>query len=437
MPRTVLETADKLDFPLLALPPDARFNRIIFELLTLIINHDYNSIKRADEIHKTLTKLVLDGGTFKEIASTLASLCHGEIIIKELSGRIRSLAQPDGKKPQHKSSNAENQVYNKQVQLSKEVIATITLNSWRENLEKEDIMAVDYAANIIAMTLLKTESVLEREKRFCNDFLNDLIHGRITSKNQAIQRGKYFGLALDIPYVVFIFSPDVTFFNEQAVLAHEKLEQVINAAFIKLGKKCIVWNSSRSTIVLCPIIPHPKTINKDTLYLAEEVKKDISKSLPQLTVTVGIGTYHPDLLAIKNSYQEACQAINTGRKVWGPNGIYHYNNLGIYHLLVKLSETDECLHFIENTLGQLCHYDKKKNGALLLTLEQLLNTDSLRQIAKQLYIHPKTVAFRKNRIEEITGMNLDNPEHRLTLTIALKLHRLMNKGRNNFEINNA
>ena len=62
---------------------------------------------------------------------------------------------------------------------------------------------------------------------------------------------------------------------------------------------------------------------------------------------------------------------------------------------------------------------------LLETLESYFqNLGNQRRIAQELYIHYNTVAYRLNSIQELTQMNLEDPEHRLQLELALYLRRV-------------
>lgn len=429
LPKEVIETADTLDFPILSLPSDAQFDKIILGLLTEIINNDYQVIKKGEEIHQALTKLVLGGGKVPEIAHSLASLCFGEIVVKDAPGKVLARAKPVGIAPPDSQNTIDcDKHYEKKIQLNNQVISVITLSSWRSCMEKEDIVAIDYASNIIAMTMLKHENFKEKQKRYRNDFLNDLIHERFTSCEAALSRGKHFGLHLTLPHVVFIFSPDTYYSNNGDLLYTEEflehMDKIIGDAFIHKGRKCIHWCHTNTITVLCPALFGNEEIKKENLDICQEVKKIINDELRDLTVTVGIGTCYTNIIHIGKSYQEATLAIETGRKVWGSNGIYHYDDLGIYQLLVQLSDQTQYTEFIHSRLGKLLEHDQKKNTELMQTLEQLLYNDNLKIAAEKLYIHPKTLVFRKNRIQEILNVNLDDPEKRLTLSVAIKLYRL-------------
>ena len=69
-------------------------------------------------------------------------------------------------------------------------------------------------------------------------------------------------------------------------------------------------------------------------------------------------------------------------------------------------------------------YDKKRRGALLDTLERYLaERRSVVESARALFIHPNTLRQRLGRIEELTGLSLDEDDL-LSLELAIKLARL-------------
>lgn len=62
---------------------------------------------------------------------------------------------------------------------------------------------------------------------------------------------------------------------------------------------------------------------------------------------------------------------------------------------------------------------------LLETLESYFqNLGNQRRIAQEVYTHYNTVAYRLNSIQELSQMDLEDPEHRLQLELALYLRRI-------------
>jgi purine catabolism regulator len=102
-----------------------------------------------------------------------------------------------------------------------------------------------------------------------------------------------------------------------------------------------------------------------------------------------------------------------------------FEQLRIYRLLFPLAGTGELRSFYEETLGRLVEYDAKHSGELVRTLEVFFASDgNLQRAADTLYLHRNTLSYRLERIEEISGLSLRDPEDRLCLQLALKMKDL-------------
>ena len=75
----------------------------------------------------------------------------------------------------------------------------------------------------------------------------------------------------------------------------------------------------------------------------------------------------------------------------------------------------------------MCGEHSDKQSDLVRTLEKIIHSDSLKQVAEEMYLHPKTVIQRKQRIEKILGVSLDIFEVKLKLGVALKLLHMNEK----------
>ena len=59
-----------------------------------------------------------------------------------------------------------------------------------------------------------------------------------------------------------------------------------------------------------------------------------------------------------------------------------------------------------------------------LTLKEIVSGASMKEMAARLHIHPKTLAFRKLKIQRLLKVKIDDPEERLNIAIALKMNQL-------------
>lgn len=78
---------------------------------------------------------------------------------------------------------------------------------------------------------------------------------------------------------------------------------------------------------------------------------------------------------------------------------------------------------VGEVLGPLLAYDARHHGDLVRTVAVLSECGwSASRAARRLFLLRNSVLYRRSRIEEITGRSLDDVEHRLLLTLAIRLH---------------
>jgi GAF domain-containing protein len=124
------------------------------------------------------------------------------------------------------------------------------------------------------------------------------------------------------------------------------------------------------------------------------------------------------------AYREAVDAATIGRALLGEGGAIAYSQLGAYRYLVHISPEEAPHDRMRAAVDRLIVYDGKRRTALLDTLERYLaERRSVIESARALYIHPNTLRQRLGRIEELTGLSLDQDDL-LSLELAIKLARL-------------
>jgi DNA-binding PucR family transcriptional regulator len=124
------------------------------------------------------------------------------------------------------------------------------------------------------------------------------------------------------------------------------------------------------------------------------------------------------------AYRESVDAATIGRALLGNGGAIAYSQLGAYRYLVQIGVQDAPRDRMRAAVDELIAYDAKRQTALLDTLEQYLaERRSVIESARALFIHPNTLRQRLGRIEELTGLALDQDDL-LSLELAIKLARL-------------
>ncbi len=101
---------------------------------------------------------------------------------------------------------------------------------------------------------------------------------------------------------------------------------------------------------------------------------------------------------------------------------------GVYRLLFRVlaSHPDEMRSFFEDTIGAVVRYDDRYHSDLLATLEAYLAQEcNMNATARAIYAHRHTVAYRLERIQQLTGLDPTASEDRERLSLGLKAYRIV------------
>jgi PucR family transcriptional regulator, purine catabolism regulatory protein len=102
----------------------------------------------------------------------------------------------------------------------------------------------------------------------------------------------------------------------------------------------------------------------------------------------------------------------------------------VYRLLFRVlaSRPEEVLSFYEDTIAPLARYDSQYSGELVATLEAYLANDcNMNATARAIYAHRHTVAYRLERVKELTRLDPASTEDRERLGLGLKALRIVER----------
>jgi purine catabolism regulator len=119
------------------------------------------------------------------------------------------------------------------------------------------------------------------------------------------------------------------------------------------------------------------------------------------------------------------QALDLAARLQTDTPLY-IGDLGVYQLILSLNDREKLLDFCKQTLEPLLKYDMSQHADLIKTLEAFFACHgNLSQTAEMLIVHRNTLLYRMNRINEIADIDLNRPEIRLALHLALTIRRLL------------
>jgi DNA-binding PucR family transcriptional regulator len=141
---------------------------------------------------------------------------------------------------------------------------------------------------------------------------------------------------------------------------------------------------------------------------------------PDWPLTVGIGGLCHAPREVSVSYAQARRAAEVALRFGRRGEVVSFEDLGLYRLLFQISDRAELRAFVEQVLGPLIEYDRKHKTDFVQTVRTYLAKDnSLQATARELYVHVNTAAYRIQRIQAITGLDLAKTEDCLLARVAL------------------
>ena len=142
--------------------------------------------------------------------------------------------------------------------------------------------------------------------------------------------------------------------------------------------------------------------------------------------TIGVSSFHADPADAGRALQEAELVLDVVRRSGAP--LSEDLGSGTYRLLLRVlaSHPEEVRSFYEDTVAPLVRYDDQYGTDLVGTLESWFEHDcSASATAAAIYAHRHTVAYRLDRVRELTGLNPTTSEDRERLGLGLKALRIV------------
>ena len=141
---------------------------------------------------------------------------------------------------------------------------------------------------------------------------------------------------------------------------------------------------------------------------------------------VGLSSFYADPGELPRAIQEAELVLDVLRQSDAP--IAQDIGTGTYRLLFRVlaSHPEEVRSFYDDTVAPLVRYDDQYRTDLVGTLESYLDQNcNMNATASAIYAHRHTVAYRLDRVKELTGLDPMQSEDRERLGLGLKAYRII------------
>ncbi|GFN22938.1 PucR family transcriptional regulator [Thermanaeromonas sp. C210] len=293
----------------------------------------------------------------------------------------------------------------------------LVLLGTRDEGYREYLRAASRAA-LVELSRLRAHQ--EAERRFRNEFIQDILYNNLPSREAIITRAQLWGWDLSRPQALVVLEyrepPEAGF-----SAAMERLRQLVGRVVSRECPQAIMADRSEQLILL---LPHPSgSPGEAKAWLRkfwERVTGEIGRCLPRRDLVAGVGRFYASPDQLYRAYQEAKLALHVGRFLYPGAGITFFDELGALRFFLNQGE-QELADFYEDVLGPVEEYDRQHNTNLLPTLVEFIRSSADYALtAERLYIHVNTLRYRLRKVEELLGVNLRDINTLLNLYAALQ-----------------
>jgi DNA-binding PucR family transcriptional regulator len=281
---------------------------------------------------------------------------------------------------------------------------------------------------VLAVELSKERAAAEVERRLRGDLVEEVLAGGLDAEEaeRLARQAERLGHRLPHRAWVLVLEPD----NEEseAEMAARGRQDRLDNALTDLvrrrisGALTVVRSASAVVLVPAETAPDLSAVEK----LAQALLSGVAPVLRPATASAGIGNLADGVGELARSHLEARQALRLSRRAGRSSRVTSYRSLGAFRLLLEVQSPEALRGFVSEVLGPLLKYAESRETPLLETLEALAAARWVRRAAaRALGIHINSMGYRIERIENLTGLSLDDPETRVAIAIALRARAML------------
>lgn len=452
-PSWLRKTADRLELPLLLLPADLSIAEVSSAIFRMIFARQCDILERQRKLNESLQSLLLDRSGLDSVLELLRRSLSLPVYFHAVDYREPILLSDESEIAEesfvtdasailergHHSPRA----YAEETRLegrpawrfSVPVRSTErhygTLFTWSFSRREESFIlsTLEAVAATLALLIMQEYALREVEIRHSSEFIETLLSDRI---DPALDRAAVFKLDINDSYAVAII---------RLGLQSEDQDLPLDPHFFILANMHWLHASLQAHGIHGMIARHgaclelviAKKGETDEAKIRERIRSFIEEMASTLSARTGnrefsyragVSRFHSGLQRLGRAWHEAQDTLRVGQTLFGRDLIF-YDELGIFRVLIRSEVSDDMRVLKEETLGPLLRYDARKGTDFVHTLEVYLQQNcNINKTSEALFAHYNTVLYRLERIREITGLDLSDPNNRLNLEVSLKMRRV-------------
>lgn len=272
--------------------------------------------------------------------------------------------------------------------------------------------AEGYNAGKLLMAQIRRLEEAYRKKFDSGQFMQNLLHDNLMTV-EIYNQSRYLGIEETMPRMVYIIETEQE--QDEFVLG------LIDGLYGKSSRDFVIGVNER-TLVLIREMREPDS-NEEAQNTARMLL-DMMNVEAMANVRISYGNCADNLKDISKAYKEAKMAMDVGRIFYMEKSIVAYNMLGVGRLIYQLTP-ELCEMFLNEVFGkEIPEFDEETLMIINKFFELNLN---LSETSRQLFLHRNTLAYRIDKLQKMTGLDIRSFEDAMTFKLALMVAEYQKK----------
>jgi sugar diacid utilization regulator len=314
------------------------------------------------------------------------------------------------------------------VAVAADTLAMLSVLEVASRLDAFDLLAVQEAATMVALVLMRERIALETERRLRGDLLTEIVTGAIDDEENLLHRAILLGHDLLAPHALVLVDVQASMpgsgsgkASQPAQSVAHDLNELVRELVWRDTPQWLIASRGSQALALLPVVSEGP--DEKALATARRLLAKAARRWPNARASVVVSRVCHGVREIASGCSEAQRFLELHRVLGHRSGLILVERLGLYSILLQQRELGpELLVFASDRLDPLREHDAQHGGNLVACLRAYLAAGGeLKATAGELHLHRNSVRYKLRRIAEITRLDLRDPEVRFQLQLALRI----------------
>lgn len=423
LPKEVIELADKLDFPLIDIPPQVNHGDLITHILAAIVNQRFRILSQSSTIQDFFLEQIVQGSPIENILDGF----------EEFTGCPIQLIQDGSDTPCGskgiKIPDLEDRLSPRvdSLTLAGQHVGSLHFLAGREPLDDVAKIALANVKTVIMILIQQNLALRDAERRHSEVLLQDILFKRGLPAQDQIALAQMIGWShKGRALVALIKIPERYFKNENINQDLQRLRRSCAHKMLTRINDSLYTEAAGMAAFVLPAADPPGN-ETELCRVVEAVRAEVESELG-VALVAALGSSKQDISKAGESYVEARETLDIIERSARSKKTARWDEIDLERIMILIHGTDAGRKLVKKCLGPLAAEDKKyssKSSGLVKTLDVYANHNwSMKEAASELTIHYNTLKYRLQKITDLLNLDLQDRQTRIEISLALELERI-------------